>query len=74
MLTVLHLRNPKTGNPYRRTLEYGYDRQQGIDRHMGQKLNGLRTDLSLARQAEIEAEVYACGFIPANYPVPAIAD
>lgn len=73
MLTILHLRNAKTGGQYRKTLQYGYDRQQGIDRWMGMKLNGLDPWVSRPNETkEIETELYACGFLMPNYPVPAI--
>jgi hypothetical protein len=67
------LRNPETGGQYRKTLQYGYDRQQGVDRWMGQKLNGLDPwKYSPEQSAEVYAEMYACGFLKPHYNVPAI--
>lgn len=68
-LTVLHKLNPITGGQYRKTLQYGYDRQQGIDRWMGMRLNGL--DPWKARDTdEVYIDMYACGFLPPHYPLP----
>lgn len=59
---------------YRKTLQYGYDRQQGIDRWMGQKLNGLDPWKHTPEQdEEVKAEMYALGFLQPHYPVPTIA-
>ena len=69
-LTVLHLRNCKTGGQYRKTLQFGYDRQQGIDRWMGMKLNGLDPWRSEGSD-EVYQDMYACGFLNPHYPVPA---
>ncbi len=71
-LTVLHKRNAKTGQPYRETLEHGYDPQQTIDWWMGQRLNGIDSwARNEARDATVYADMYACGFLPRHYPVPA---
>lgn len=71
VMTILHKRNPNTGGWYRKTLQYGYDRQQGIDRWMGQKLNGIDPwRSSPGCTADCYADMYACGFLPAHYPLP----
>lgn len=73
-ITVLHLRNAK-GRWYRKTLQYGYDRQQGIDRWMGMRLNGLDPWPSdKVHSQEIYADMYACGFLGSHYPMPARLD
>lgn len=70
-ITVLHLRNSKTGNGYRKTLQFGYDRQQGIDRWMGMRLNGLDPwPCPKWHSEEIEADLYACGFLAPKHPLP----
>src|ERR1700739_2378560 len=59
----------------RKTLQYGYDSQQGIDRWMGQKLNGLDPwTHTREQQEEVRADSDACGFLPPHYPVPALYD
>lgn len=72
MIIVLHKLNAAS-KPYRETLQYGYDRQQGIDRWMGQKLNGLDPwKHSKAENDAVYADMYACAFLPAHYPLPTI--
>lgn len=71
-LTVLHLRNPVSGGQYRKTLQYGVHMQSAIDWRMGQVLNGLDPDKRSDNTIQdTEADMYACAFLPPNYPVPA---
>lgn len=71
-ITVLHKLNSK-GQSYRKTLQYGYDPQQGIDRWMGMRFNGLDPWVS-SQQSKDETylELYACGLLRPNYTLPAV--
>lgn len=74
MITVLHLRNRVTGQPYRKTLQYGFCLQGRIDEMAGRTRPLWRKPEWKEKQlqAEREIDMYACGFLPPNYPVPAI--
>lgn len=76
VLTVLHLRNATSGQPYRKTLQYGFCLQEAVDAMAGRKKPQWRKPRWLEDQQtnEIRADMYACGFIGPNYPVPATAN
>lgn len=56
----------------RRTTQFKYCRQEGIDRWMGQRLNGLdpwRLNGIHTEDASV-LDMYYCGFLRPNYQLP----
>lgn len=73
MLTVLHLRNSR-GECYRKTLQYGFCLQEAVDAMYSRPKPHRRKPAWLEQQLteECRADMYACGFLPARYPLPVL--
>jgi hypothetical protein len=74
MTTVLHLRSVvpgREGQWYRKTLEYGFWKQLDTQVYVDNKRTAYEFHTRSSNE-RVEKDMYACGFIGPNYPVPAI--